>query len=122
MVGFSRPSNTTIETPRLRLEPLAATHIDKLWKSITDSIDELREWLPWAVQATEEETRAFATTCEADWIENRSWTFVILRRGEAIGTIGLADSEPQTKPRRTRLLDAIGRCGQRDTCLRLRQR
>src|SRR5687768_9409791 len=60
-------------------------------------MNELREWLPWAVNADEEETRAFARTCQADWSENRSWTFVILRDDEAIGTIGLADSEPQTK-------------------------
>lgn len=97
MRGFPRPSVTTLETPTLRLEPLALHHVDSLWESVQSSLDQLREWLPWAVNPTIEETREFAKTCEADWAENKSWTFVILKGQHAIGTIGLADAEPMTR-------------------------
>lgn len=97
MEQLRRPHESTLETARLRLEPLAPQHVDSLWDSVMESVDELKQWLPWAVSPTMKETLAFAETCKADWVENRSWTFAMCRGGEAIGTVGLADLEPQTR-------------------------
>jgi ribosomal-protein-serine acetyltransferase len=68
-----------------------------MWESVTASMTELRRWLPWAVDGTKDEARAFAKTCEKDWDENRAWTFAIISEDEVVGTIGLMDAEPQTK-------------------------
>lgn len=97
MNELRRPSVKTLETARLRLEPFAVRHVDSLWKSIVVSLDELKTWLPWAVNASIEEVRSFAGMCETDWDENKSWQFVILSGEEAIGVIGLSDAEVQTR-------------------------
>lgn len=96
MKELRRPSVTTLETERLRLEPLSPKHIDSMWKSALDSMEELRPWLPWAVDASLEETRAFAEMCESNWADNKAWAFAIIKDGEVIGTIGLDDAQSDT--------------------------
>ena len=66
MGELSRPSISALETARLRLEPFAVRHVDDLWKSIIVSMNELKTWLPWAVNASIEEVRSFAATCETE--------------------------------------------------------
>ncbi len=79
----------TIETPRLKLRPLAERDIEDLWPYASDP--EFPRFMSWAAHADREETRAFiASTAEA-LAAGTGIVWAIEHGGRASGTIGLDD-------------------------------
>ena len=78
-----------ILTERLRLEALGPEHVPKLWQAIEPSLPTLKRWMPWAQQATEESTRAFAERSERDWENGTDYAFAVMRGDDHLGGVGL---------------------------------
>lgn len=78
-----------ILTDRLLLEPVTPEHVPAMWEATRASLEELRPWMPWAGQASVENSREFAERCEDDWAAGRDYAFAVMREGQYIGGIGL---------------------------------
>lgn len=78
-----------ILTERLMLEPLTPDHVPAMWKATQASLDDLRRWMPWARQASEENSREFAERAEDDWAAGRDYTFAVVLGDEYLGGVGL---------------------------------
>jgi RimJ/RimL family protein N-acetyltransferase len=73
----------SLETLRLRLEPVDPSDAEEMWTATESSLTELRPWMWWADQATARSTREFAEEAERLWDEGMGYHFVI-RDGEDV--------------------------------------
>jgi ribosomal-protein-serine acetyltransferase len=84
----------TIVTPRTSLVPSAVEHADSLWAAVERSLPELRPWMAWAADDSNEHNADFLKMCEASWNSGEAWTFTIFVEDRAAGTVGLGPHVP----------------------------
>lgn len=78
-----------IETPRLRLRPLALTDVDDLWPHVSDPA--LTPFMNWAAHTAKEETRTFVAGTTERVAAGTAMVWAIEHEGHASGLIGLHD-------------------------------
>ena len=78
-----------LRTSRLLLEPLDPSHGAELWSAAARSLEELRPWLPWAIDAEEARIVEFATRCVSLWEQGSDHVFTLVHDGVAAGLVGL---------------------------------
>ena len=76
-----------IDTPRLKLRPLAVSDVEDLWPYASDP--ELPRMMSWAVHTDRSETIAWIELSQRKIASGESITWGIEREGHVIGTIGL---------------------------------
>ncbi|HYU56802.1 MAG TPA: GNAT family protein [Actinomycetota bacterium] len=86
MAGVPR---TSIETERLRLEPMSGDHLDGLWAAARSSLPELRAWMAWSLETSPERMGAFVRDSEEAWAAGRAYRFAIVHDGEPVGVISV---------------------------------
>lgn len=79
----------SIVTPRLRLEAIGPQHARGLWDAARGSLDELRPWMTWALDASAESIRSYTVDAARAWIEGGDYSYVVLVEGRPAGSIGL---------------------------------
>jgi len=89
--GHVTMERASLETGRLRLEPLSAAHAEGLHQAVMDSRPELLPWMPWARGPTLEGAREAASRSEGAWRDDREFHFVVVERGSGtvVGVAGL---------------------------------
>lgn len=85
---------TYLETPNLRLERAQKIFADSMWSAIKSSLEELKPWLPWTVNASLEETSSFLEGSSKRWDAGTGWCFIILRGDDVAGVIELSSYDP----------------------------
>lgn len=81
----------SLETERLRLEPVSTAHVEALHRAVVESRAELMPWMPWAREPTVDGGREAAARSEGAWRDDREFHFVMVLRssGEVLGVAGL---------------------------------
>lgn len=87
-------SYATLRTERLVLVPLRAEHGPGLWAAVLASLDDLREWMPWARPPKEEGTLNMAANAADEWYRRSSMSFAVLFEGSVIGVVSLKTFRP----------------------------
>lgn len=88
------PERAPLRTARLVLEPIGPEHAEAMWTATEASLDELRRWMLWAVDATREGTGTFAAEADREWKEGTGFHFTIFRDGDLAGAVGLEVRAP----------------------------
>jgi ribosomal-protein-serine acetyltransferase len=81
----------TLETPRLRLLPLAGAHAAAIHQAVLASRAELLPWMPWAREPTVSGGREAAARTRRAWNEDREYRFTVVGRTtrDVLGVVGL---------------------------------
>ncbi|HZA60139.1 MAG TPA: GNAT family protein [Actinomycetota bacterium] len=82
-------------TERLVLEPIEERWAAPLWDAAEASLKELRRWMPWSGQASQEETLRFARGSVRGWEEGREFDFAVLSGDTVVGGLGLSVVQPE---------------------------
>ena len=93
-----RLPKTTLETPRLRIEPADPSHAESMWKAVEVSLSELSPWLPWTERVSLDEEKLWLARAANEWDEGVQWAFLIFDRstGDPLGGVGLSNFLPMT--------------------------
>ena len=80
----------SLETERLKLEPVSDDYAEALHQAVIDSRPELLRWMPWAREPTLERGREAAARSEAAWFDGREFHFIVVERttDEVLGVAG----------------------------------
>jgi RimJ/RimL family protein N-acetyltransferase len=88
-----------IETPRLLLRPYVPEDAEDLGRAITESLDLLLPWMPWAKVEPQpvEQKREMILSWNKSWDDGKDFVFAIFtKNGEFAGSTGL---HPRVGPR-----------------------
>ena len=91
--GNERP-NELIEHAPVTLRRYRAEDADALFQAVTESLDHLRPWLPWAADYSRESAEEFLAGSVKDWDEGTAYNYAILIAipgGSALADRALAD-------------------------------
>jgi RimJ/RimL family protein N-acetyltransferase len=90
--GNERP-NELIELAPVTLRRYRSEDADALFQAVTESLDHLRPWLPWAADYSRASAKEFLAGSVKDWDEGTAYNYAILTAipgGRALaGVIGL---------------------------------
>jgi ribosomal-protein-serine acetyltransferase len=85
-----------VERPRAILthEPVTlrrwrAADADLVYRAVTESIDHLRPWMPWAADYDRSSAADFLRQCEQDWDSGAAFNYAIISGGDIAGSCGL---------------------------------
>jgi RimJ/RimL family protein N-acetyltransferase len=81
--------NELIEHAPVTLRRYRAEDVDALFHAVTESLDHLRPWLPWAADYSRASAEEFLAGSVKDWDEGTAYNYAILTRGVLAGGIGL---------------------------------
>lgn len=80
---------SALETPRLLLEPITPNHSPGMWRAIEASLPDLRRWLAWALETSEQRIGEWAEEAGRRREAGTDWPFVIIYAGEPAGVVGI---------------------------------
>ena len=91
MTGLeNKRPNELIEHAPVTLRRFRAEDVDALFRAVTESLDELRPWMPWAAEdyrySSAEEYLAGSVK---DWDEGTAYNYAIVTGDALVGSIGL---------------------------------
>jgi RimJ/RimL family protein N-acetyltransferase len=89
--GATPTRRVTLETSRLRLEPVETGHAPGIYDAVVSSRTELLPWMPWARVPTPQGTLELTRRDERLWAEQRVFHFALVEKdsGLALGVAGL---------------------------------
>ena len=85
---------TRLETENLLLERAQPVFADSMWSATELSLEQLKPWLPWTLNASLKETTTFLEGAAKRWSAGTGWCFMILRGEEVAGVIELSSYDP----------------------------
>lgn len=60
-----------------------------MYRAVTESMDHLRPWMPWAAGYDRGSAADFLRQCEQDWDSGAAFNYAIISGGEVVGSCGL---------------------------------
>lgn len=78
-----------IEHAPVTLRRYRAEDADGLFRAVTESLDHLSPWLPWAADYTRESAEEFLAQSATDWDHGKAYNYAITTGGVLAGGIGL---------------------------------
>jgi RimJ/RimL family protein N-acetyltransferase len=60
-----------------------------VFEAVSESLDHLRPWMPWAAGYSRASAEEFLAQCAADWDSGAAYNYAILAGGELAGSTGL---------------------------------
>jgi ribosomal-protein-serine acetyltransferase len=81
--------NELIEQPPVTLRRFRAEDVDALFGAVTESLDHLRPWMPWAADYSRASAQEYLDGSIKDWDEGTAYNYAILADGAMAGSIGL---------------------------------
>lgn len=86
--------NELIEQPPVTLRRYRAEDAGALFHAVTESLDHLRPWLPWAADYSRASAQEYLAGSVKDWVEGTAYNYAILAaaadgRRAMVGSIGL---------------------------------
>jgi len=86
--GNERPDEV-IEHGPVTLRRYREDDLEAVFAAVTESLDHLRPWLPWAADYSRESAREFLAQSVADWDGGTAYNYAIMADGVLAGGIGL---------------------------------
>ena len=86
--GHNRP-NELIEHAPVTLRRFRADDRDALFHAVTESLDHLRPWMPWAADYSLASAEEYLARSIKDWDEGTEYNYAITTAGVLVGIIGL---------------------------------
>ncbi|HEY2957719.1 MAG TPA: GNAT family N-acetyltransferase [Actinomycetota bacterium] len=74
---------------RARLRRWRAADADEVYRVVSDCLDHLRPWMPWAEGYDRARAAQFVASCEHDWDAGVAYNYAILGGGAVAGSCGL---------------------------------
>src|SRR6478736_4516564 len=81
--------NELIEHAPVTLRRFRAEDVDALFRAVTESLDELRPWMPWAADYSRVSAEEYLAGSVKDWDEGTAYNYAIVTRDALVGSIGL---------------------------------
>lgn len=85
---MEQPSET-LTSGRVRLRRWRAADADVAYRVVTESLDHLLPWMPWATGYDHDQAVAFQTQCEKDWASGDAYQYAITTEDAVVGSCGL---------------------------------
>jgi ribosomal-protein-serine acetyltransferase len=60
-----------------------------VFQLVSESLEHLRPWMPWAAEYSQADAASFTRQCEEDWLSGAAFNYAITTGGEAVGSCGL---------------------------------
>jgi RimJ/RimL family protein N-acetyltransferase len=86
--GYQRPDEV-IEHGPVTLRRFRADDLDALFAAVTESLDHLRPWMPWAAGYTRESAEQYLNGSIQSWADGTEYNYAIRTGGALAGSIGL---------------------------------
>jgi RimJ/RimL family protein N-acetyltransferase len=86
--GTERPDEV-IEHGPVTLRRYRADDLEALFGAVTESLDHLRPWMPWAAGYTRESAAEYLNGSIRNWADGTEYNYAILAEGALAGSIGL---------------------------------
>jgi RimJ/RimL family protein N-acetyltransferase len=86
--GTERPDEV-IEHGPVTLRRFRADDLDALFGAVTESLDHLRPWMPWAAGYTRESAEQYLDGSIRNWADGTEYNYAIMAEGALAGSIGL---------------------------------
>ena len=81
--------NELVEHAPVTLRRYRAEDVDALFHAVTDSLDHLRPWMPWAADYSRASAEEFLAGSIKDWDEGTAYNYAIVTGDALVGSIGL---------------------------------
>ena len=78
-----------IEHGPVTLRRLREDDLDAVFQAVTESVDHLRPWLPWAQDYTRQSAAEFLARSERGWADGSEYGYAIIADGALAGSCGL---------------------------------
>jgi ribosomal-protein-serine acetyltransferase len=88
MTGRPEPDEV-IDRGQLTLRRFREDDLDALLRAVTESLDHLRPWMPWAANYTRQSAAEFLAKSARDWAAGSEYNYAILTDGALAGGCGL---------------------------------
>ena len=88
MTGRPEP-DAVIEHGPVTLRRLREDDLDAVLRAVTESLDHLRPWLPWAANYTRQSAAEFLAKAERDWADGNEYNYAIFTDDAMAGGCGL---------------------------------
>lgn len=87
---IERPEpDEVIEHGQVRLRRSREDDLDAVFQAVTESLDHLRPWMPWAANHTRQTAAEFLARSDRDWADGNEYNYAILTDGVMAGSCGL---------------------------------
>src|SRR5205085_6178583 len=63
--------------------------LDEVFRAVTESLDHLRPWMPWAADYGRETAAGFLTSSIQAWADGTAYNYAIVKDGVLAGSCGL---------------------------------
>jgi len=85
-----RPApDEVIEHDQVTLRRYREDDLDAVFQAVTESLDHLRPWMPWAATYTRQTAAEFLAKSGRDWADGNEYNYAILTDGAMAGSCGL---------------------------------
>jgi ribosomal-protein-serine acetyltransferase len=81
--------NELIEHAPVTLRRFRPEDVDALFRAVTESLDELRPWMPWAADYSRASAEEYLAGSVKDWDEGIAYNYAIVTGDALAGSIGL---------------------------------
>jgi RimJ/RimL family protein N-acetyltransferase len=88
MTGRPEPDEV-IEHGQVTLRRHRVGDVDAVFQAVTESLDHLRPWMPWAANYSRPSAAEFLAKSERDWAAGNEYNYAIRTDGTLIGSCGL---------------------------------
>jgi len=78
-----------IDHGQLRLRRHGEDDLDAVFQAVTDSLDHLRPWMPWAADYTRQAAAEFLAASARGWADGSEYSYAIVADGTLAGGCGL---------------------------------
>lgn len=78
-----------LRTDRVELRRWRADDAEVVDRVVTESLDHLLPWMPWAAGHNRDTAVGFVTRCEQEWAEGQAYNYAISDGASVIGSCGL---------------------------------
>ena len=84
----NRPNEVVFHAP-VTLRRFRAEDSDALYRAVTESLDHLRPWAPWAADYTRASAEEYLARSIRHWDDGTEYNYAITTAGALVGSIGL---------------------------------
>ena len=88
MIGRPEPDEV-IDLDAATLRRYREDDLDELLRAVTESLDHLRPWMPWAANYTRQSAAEFLARSARDWADGSEYNYAIITDGTLAGGCGL---------------------------------
>jgi ribosomal-protein-serine acetyltransferase len=90
-VADTRPGrpDEIIDHGQVRLRRYSEDDLDAVFQAVTDSLDHLRPWMPWAADYTRQTAAEFLAVSARGWADGTEYSYAIIADGTLAGGAGL---------------------------------